>query len=128
MTHRLFITLTAAALSLSACGSSGIGSGDSGLFSQGGLRGSSQDVQGIRFRSRVRADGDDDRFFTVSTAGAGRAIGSAQEAGRTEATRYCLTRFGGSQIAWTVGPDVPAEQVSLTERGALVLTGQCLAR
>jgi hypothetical protein len=98
-----------------------------GAFS-GGLRGSPQEVDGLRFRSRVAAVEGDARRFVVSTSRAGRAPARAQEAGRVEAIRYCLTRFGGSEIGWTVSPDRPPEQLTLSEGGTLELSGRCLSR
>ncbi|MGB3556175.1 MAG: hypothetical protein WBA25_16225, partial [Jannaschia sp.] len=61
------LTLTlVSALFLGGCGFSGIGSGDSGLFGGGGLRGTAQDVEGIRFRTRIGPTTEDDRGFAVS--------------------------------------------------------------
>ena len=119
------IGLLVALALLTGCGA--IASGDSGLFSGRGLRGSQQEVEGIRFRSRVTSSPEDRRRFTVATRGAGRALAQAVEAGRIEAIRYCLTRYGGSNIEWAQGPDRPAEQIALTD-GVLVLSGRCLAR
>ena len=125
---RVFATILAGCLLLGGCGFSGIGSGDSGLFPRGGLRGSVEEVDGLRFRSRVTSLGEDDRGFAVRTRGAGRALSAAAEAGRTEAVRYCLTRFGGSEIAWLAGPDREITQMAIEDDGALLLTGRCIAR
>ncbi|PWJ12480.1 hypothetical protein [Jannaschia seohaensis] len=118
-------SVLAAAMALTGCG--GIGSGDSGLFGGRSLRGSAEEVQGIRFRSRVTSPGEDARRFMVATRGADRAPPQAVEAARIEAVRYCLTRYGGSNIEWTEGPDRPVEEIPL-EDGVLVLSGRCLAR
>jgi len=119
------ITVLAALIALTGCG--GIGSGDSGLFGGRSLRGSAQEVEGIRFRSRVTSETEDRRSFSVATRGAGRALPQAVEAARIEAIRHCLTRYGGSNIDWTQGPDRPVEQIALPD-GVLVLSGRCLAR
>ncbi|TFL20226.1 hypothetical protein [Jannaschia formosa] len=119
------IAVLAALVALTGCG--GIASGDSGLFAGRSLRGSTEEVGGIHFRSRVTSEAEDRRSFTVSTRNAARALPQAVEAGRVEAVRYCLTRYGGSDIAWTQGPDRPPEQIVLAD-GALVLSGRCLAR
>lgn len=117
------------ALTLTGCGSfSGIGSGDSGLFPNGGIRGNSSEVSGIRFRSRVTVTSEDDRSFFTTTQQAGRDIAAAMEAGRLEAVRYCIRNFGGSDIEWTVGPSETPEELPLNEDGALVLSGRCLNR
>lgn len=91
------------------------------------LRGTPQDIGGIRFRSRVAAVADDPRSFRTTTRDARRGVPQAIEAGRIEAIRYCLTRYGGSNIAWRAGPDRPSETIAV-EDGVLVLSGRCLAR
>lgn len=121
------LALTGAVL-LTGCGFSGLGSGDSGLFPRGGLRGSSEQVEGIRFRSRLNVVSEDDRSFAVSVRSAGRDLGAAREAGRIEAVRYCLRVFGGTEILWENGPDRPLEEIALADDGALVLTGRCISR
>lgn len=122
----LFIT----ALSLGGCGRiSSLTSGASGPFSGGGgLRGSANEIDGTRFRTRVDSNRDDPRAFFTSTRGAGRDISGAMEAGRVEAVRHCLTRFGGSEIVWAQGPDRPVEQIALDPSGVLVLSGRCVTR
>ena len=116
------------ALLLTGCGFSGIGSGDSGLFPGGGIRGNASEVSGIRFRSRASVLSEDKRSFAVTTRGAGRDMAAAQEAGRIEAVGYCLRTFGGSDIEWAVGPSDTPEALPLGDDGALVLTGRCLTR
>jgi hypothetical protein len=101
-----------------------------GLFGGGGggLRSAPQEVEGVRFRSRVQAARESRRDFVVTTRRAARAPAQALEAGRVEGIRYCLTRFGGSEIAWREGPDRPVEAVALTENGALMMRGRCVSR
>lgn len=128
MTKRVAVTLAVSLAVLSGCGFSGIGSGDSGLFGPSGVRGAAGEVRGVRFRSRLAITSEDKRSFAVTTGNAGRAITGAVEAGNVEAVRYCLTRFGGSEISWTYGPSQDVETITLNESGALVLTGRCIAR
>jgi hypothetical protein len=48
----------------------------------------------------------------------------AREAGRYEATKYCINQYGTSDIAWVSGPDV--EDGSLTiNNDELQLRGAC---
>ncbi|MGB3407367.1 MAG: hypothetical protein WBA67_07715 [Jannaschia sp.] len=125
----LTVSALVCTLTLASCGGfSGIGSGDSGLFPRGGLRGSSEEVSGIRFRSRLSATSEDDRSFNVVTRGASRDLVSASEAGRVEALRYCLNRFGGTDVDWVAGPDRPLEEIAIGEDGSLVLSGRCISR
>ncbi|CUH32517.1 hypothetical protein JSE7799_00942 [Jannaschia seosinensis] len=93
----------------------------------GGLRGTPTTIDGMQFRTRIRADDDDPRAFTAVTP-VGQNFGLAVEAGRTQAIAFCLERFGGSDIAWFVGPDRPLGQIAVDQRGAIVLSGQCVTR
>ena len=93
----------------------------------GGLRGAATEVDGIRFRTRVRADRADPRLFTAATRSAGRAPTAADEAGRAQAAAYCIERFGGSEIVWAAG-SAEGAGIALTDGGALVLTGRCVSR
>ncbi|WP_308917540.1 hypothetical protein [Jannaschia sp. LMIT008] len=127
MILRLPLALTLL-LSLSACGFSGIGSGDSRPFGGNGLRGQSVEVGGVRFRSRLASTGPDRRGFVVTTRGAARSVVGALEAGRVRAHGHCLSRFGGTDVAWSVSPDRPVEQVRLEEGGTVTLAGTCIAR
>lgn len=116
------------ALALAGCGTIGsLSSGASSPFG-GGLRGAQNDVDGTRFRTRIGGGRDDRRAFVTATRGAGRNLIGAAEAGRVEAVRFCLTRFGGAEIAWAQGPDRPIEQIALDGSGALVLSGRCVTR
>ncbi|MDX1782105.1 MAG: hypothetical protein R3256_12390 [Thalassovita sp.] len=79
---------------------------------------------GIYFRTRLNAEKDDKQAFAVTVAGAARNLDAAREAGRYEATRYCVTNYGNSEVDWTQGPEDAAENLVI-ENGALVLTGRC---
>lgn len=117
------------ALALAGCGTIGsLSSGASSPFGGGGLRGAQNELDGTRFRTRIGGNRDDRRAFVTATRGAGRNLVGAVEAGRVEAVRFCLMRFGGSEIAWAQGPDRPIEQIALDGSGALVLSGRCVTR
>ena len=91
-------------------------------------RGSAAEVDGLRFRSRLAETTADDRGFVVTTRGAGRNVGAALEAARVEALEHCLTRFGGTEVVWSLSPDRGPGAVTLDERGALQVAGTCIAR
>ena len=93
----------------------------------GGLRGAPTEVDGLRFRTRIRADPADPRLFTAATRGAERAPMAAFQAGQTQGRAYCIERFGGSEIVWAAGSD-GVERIALSDGGALVLTGRCVSR
>lgn len=128
---KITVLIVGATVALSGCGAlSGLSSGVSSPFSGGGsaLRGSLTEIGGIRFRTRVSAVTEDRRGFSTATRDAGRSIEAAAEAGRVQAVEYCIRRFGGSGIVWSVGPDRPPEQVALGEGGTLVMAGTCVTR
>lgn len=54
-----------------------------------------------------------------------QGLKGAREAGRHEATRYCVETVGDSTIEWLRGPDAE-EGVLLTQGGNLVLQGRCV--
>ena len=116
---------------LASCGRiEGITSGVSGLFGgngAGGLRGAPTEFEGVRYRTRVTIDSEDRRAFATATTGRG-VSGGAAEAGRVRAVEYCLRRFGGSDIAWAVGPDSAVTNPVRDDRGALILRGTCITR
>jgi hypothetical protein len=117
MTGRGVILGICALLALSACGR---------LFGQGEGTGEAS-FGGLKFDAKLTASADDRRAFTVVVREAARNIEAAQEAGRYEAVAYCLYNFGASDMEWTAGPDLPADQVVL-EDGALTMSGRCTAR
>lgn len=88
-------------------------------------RGSANEIDGTRFRTRLSANRDDPRSFVTSTRGAARNPLAAVEAGRVEAVRHCLGTFGGSDIVWSRGPDT---QIAIDPSGVLVLSGRCITR
>lgn len=60
--------------------------------------------------------------FTVQVAGASQSITGAREAGRYEATRYCIENYGTSDIIWAIGPDSPGQVLA---DDTLTLKGTC---
>lgn len=61
--------------------------------------------------------------FSVTVKDAGVSLDGARQAGGYEGIKYCIEKYGNSQINWTVGPDT--EQLTLSD-GDLVLRGTCL--
>ncbi|WP_299814214.1 hypothetical protein [uncultured Jannaschia sp.] len=116
---------------LASCGRlEGLSSGASGLFDRngaGGLRGAPTEFGGVRYRTRMTVGTEDRRSFATATTGPGAATDAA-EAGRVRAVEYCLRRFGGSDIVWSVGPDSVPVRPLRDDRGALVLRGVCITR
>ncbi|MEP3920987.1 hypothetical protein [Ascidiaceihabitans sp.] len=77
------------------------------------------------FRAKLaKVDKQRDQF-TVTIGPVSSSLDGAKEAGRYEATRYCIEQFGTSDKTWVIGPDSPNEQLRI-EGDKLVLRGACV--
>ena len=71
--------------------------------------------------SKVNKQRDD---FRVTVSDVSKSLIGAREAGRFEATKYCVAEFGSSNVVWVNGPD--AEDGGLVIKdGKLELRGAC---
>ena len=77
---------------------------------------------GYYFPYKLLRNKVDDRSFDLTVKRANRSLSGAREAGRYEATRFCIKIFGTSDIKWFLDPD--DENIGLTGR-VLKLSGQC---
>ena len=77
---------------------------------------------GYYFTSKLTRNRLDDRSFDLIVRRANRSLPGAREAGRYEATRFCIKNFGTSNIKWVSGPD--DQSIGLTGK-VLKLSGQC---
>ena len=77
---------------------------------------------GYYFSSKLTRDKLDYRSFDLTVRRANRSLSGAREAGRYEATRFCIKNFGTSDIKWVLGPD--DQSIGLTGK-VLKLSGQC---
>ena len=59
---------------------------------------------GYYFSSKLSRSKLDDRSFDLTVRRANRSLSGAREAGRYEATRFCITNFGTSDIKWVWVP------------------------
>ena len=79
---------------------------------------------GQYFRAKVsKVDKQRDQF-TVTVGPVSASLDGAREAGRYEATKYCIEQYGTSDKTWVVGPDSPSEALRI-EGDKLVLRGAC---
>jgi hypothetical protein len=102
--------LLIAALALSACGKNE----DKLLF------------DGNFYKAKTDAVSKEDRKgFETIVRRPEQGIKGALEAGRHDATGYCLKNFGTSEIAWSRGPDDPNAALYV-DGGRLVLRGTCV--
>jgi hypothetical protein len=80
---------------------------------------------GEYYPAKVSRDRDARKQFQVAVRQVDRGLTGAREAGRYEATRYCLKNFGTSDIAWVNGPDAEEGRLQLSN-GRLLLSGSCV--
>jgi len=80
---------------------------------------------GNYYPAKVTASKERPEQFSVAVRRFDQGLNGAKESGRYEAIKYCLGRFGNSDITWAQGPDLPDAQQQLTDRG-LILTGECV--
>lgn len=76
------------------------------------------------FRSKASKVDGDRREIEVTVKPVSASPKGALEAGRYEATRYCVLTFGNSKIDWAVGPDQDPETLQ-PANDTLVLRGTC---
>ena len=102
------------------------GAGRLGIGS-GATKRAQVEVDGTRFRARANADGADRRLLSITVTPVAINPEAAREAGRYEATKYCLLTYGGSDTEWIVGPDLPIEELPVAD-DTLTLQGRCIQR
>lgn len=88
------------------------------------LRGDQVAFDGVTFRSSSSAIERQRDFFEVTVTPASSSIAGAREAGRFEATRYCIENFGSSDMTWVLGPDAE-DGTLLIDNDRLILRGNC---
>ena len=84
-------------------------------------------TDGIRYKAKLSSPRSDRREIEIRVTPVGADPAGALEAGRYEATKYCIERFGGSEVAWVDGPDASADRLQLSG-GSLFLRGRCAKR
>ncbi|MFP4273940.1 MAG: hypothetical protein ACLFRU_02860 [Paracoccaceae bacterium] len=106
---RLVLILVLALPALSACGRGG----DDQVTFDGNI-----------YRAELARIEGDRREFAIDVRPASLGLEGAREAGRYEATKYCIRNFGSSAATWTIGPDSP-EEALVVEDDRLRLRGAC---
>ena len=104
-----------------------LATGACGMISNGAsyLTGSNQQTfEGQTYRARLSPDEAAAQRFVVAVGNLDRGLAGAKEAGRYEATKYCLKNFGWSGVTWSAGPDLPDASLPIVE-GQLRLSGEC---
>jgi hypothetical protein len=80
---------------------------------------------GNYYPAKLNEVGDRREDFVVAVSDPGQGIEGAREAGRFEATRYCVETFGDSNITWQAGYD-PDAGAAVIDNGKLILRGSCV--
>jgi hypothetical protein len=79
---------------------------------------------GNQYRAKLtKVDKQRDQFSVTVTPVSNSLVG-AREAGRFEATKYCIAQFGTSDIAWLSGPDAEDGELTITN-DKLEFRGTC---
>jgi hypothetical protein len=79
---------------------------------------------GKEYRTKLsKVDKQRDQF-AVAVSPASQSLAGAREAGRFEATKYCIVQYGSSDIAWISGPDVEDGNLTVLD-DKLQLRGTC---
>jgi hypothetical protein len=113
------ILLLTAALSVSACGNRS-GGGGKGYFGNA----TKVTFEGNYYRADLKRLKDDRASFTVTVREVSQGLSGAKEAGRFEATKYCISQYGNSAVNWQVGPDTADGQLTITDN-TLTFAGTC---
>tara|TARA_B100000963_G_C22399697_1_gene568252 strand:- start:410 stop:733 length:324 start_codon:yes stop_codon:yes gene_type:complete len=76
---------------------------------------------GILFNAKLKV-GANKKDFEIIVPRSDRSLVGAKEAGRYEATIYCVNKFGTSDIIWDVSPD---DVSKVTPNKSLFIKGRC---
>ena len=79
--------------------------------------------EGTKFRANLNTMKGNEFAFNVTVNNAEQNLKGAREAGRYEATKFCIERLSTSDIEWIKGPD--SDPLPLHD-GNLKLSGNCL--
>jgi hypothetical protein len=75
---------------------------------------------GVMFSTKLKV-ASDKKGFEITVPRAHRSLNGAKEAGRYEATIYCVNKFGTSDITWVSSPD----ESEISSSNSIYLKGRC---
>ena len=81
---------------------------------------------GYTFKTSIKDVKEDPQMFDVTVKGANQSRTAAEDAGRYEATRYCVVNYGNSKLEWLVVKETSDGEVKV-EQDTLLLRGRCEA-
>ena len=88
--------------------------------------GGAQSDRSLPFRTCI-TKGDDRRDIAVRVRAGGVPVSDVRESVRFQATRYCLTNFGGADTRWQIDP-VTRDWAFAREGQDMIFQGRCVAR
>lgn len=88
--------------------------------------GSGQADTALPYRAKL-AKGDDRRNFAVRVRAGGVTVGDVRESVRFQATRYCLSTYGGSDTRWQIDP-ATRDWAFIRDGQDMIFNGRCVAR
>ena len=115
MSLKRWIILGSAAVLLSGCGTI------RERFFSGG-----QSDRALPFRASL-TKGEDGRDISVRVRAGGVSVADVRESVRFQATRYCLTNFGGADTRWQIDP-ATGDWAFTREGQDMIFQGRCVAR
>ncbi|WP_158968383.1 hypothetical protein [Chachezhania sediminis] len=81
--------------------------------------------EGKQFRAKAKGTSKESLSpFRVEVKNPSQSLEGARQAGIYEGTRYCIEKFGTSQIVWENNANSPEAQPKIVD-GKLVVSGQC---
>ena len=88
--------------------------------------GGTQSDRALPFRASL-TKGDDRRDIAVRVRAGGVSVADVRESVRFQATRYCLSTFGGADTRWRIDP-VTGDWAFTRDGQDMIFQGRCVAR
>lgn len=88
--------------------------------------GGAQSDRALPFRASV-LKGNDNRNIAVRVRAGGVSVADVRESVRFQATRYCLTTFGGADTLWQIDPKT-GDWAFARDGQDMIFEGRCVAR
>ena len=76
------------------------------------------------FRSKAKVVDKEKDHIEIEVRPVSASLDGAREAGRYEATRYCIANYGTSNVVWSLSPDAEESALKI-ENDTLLLQGVC---
>lgn len=115
MSLKRWVILGVVALTLSGCGAI-----------RERVFGGAQADRALPYRASL-AKGEDRREFAVRVRADGASVADVRESARFQATRYCLTNFGGADARWRINP-ATGDWAFTRDGQDMIFQGRCTAR